>query len=66
MSGKLELYLVIYFSMLCVDVNFNSGLPEEIRNVLHLPFGQLMAYGHSISRGLNPDLPENLNAVVIL
>ena len=49
-----------------VDINFDSGLPEEIRNVLHLPFGQLMAYGHSISRGLDPDLPENLNAVVIL
>lgn len=49
-----------------VDVNFDSGLPEQIRNILHLPFGQLMAYGHSVASGLNPDLPENLNAVVIL
>jgi len=49
-----------------VDVNFDSGLPEAITQVLHLPFGQLMAYSHSMSVGLNPDLPENLNAFVIL
>jgi glutamine---fructose-6-phosphate transaminase (isomerizing) len=49
-----------------LDVNFDSGLPESIRQVLHLPFGQLLAYSHSMAIGLNPDLPENLNAVVIL
>jgi glucosamine--fructose-6-phosphate aminotransferase (isomerizing) len=49
-----------------LDVNFDSGLPEAVRQVLHLPFGQLLAYSHSMATGLNPDLPENLNAVVIL
>jgi glutamine---fructose-6-phosphate transaminase (isomerizing) len=49
-----------------VDVNFNSGLPEAVQQVLHLPFGQLLAYSHSMAGGLNPDQPENLNAVVIL
>ncbi len=49
-----------------VDVNFASGLPEAVQQVLHLPFGQLLAYSHSMATGLNPDLPENLNAVVFL
>jgi len=48
------------------DLNFSSGLPEEIRNVLYLPPLQLMAYYRSIAKGLNPDQPKNLNAVVEL
>lgn len=43
-----------------------SGLDEAIRNVLYLPVGQLIAYQRSISKGLNPDLPHNLDAVVKL
>jgi glucosamine--fructose-6-phosphate aminotransferase (isomerizing) len=43
-----------------------SGLDETIRNVLYLPVGQLIAYQRSISKGLNPDLPHNLDAVVKL
>lgn len=48
------------------DLNFNSGLPEEIRNVLFLPPLQLMAFYRSIAKGLNPDQPKNLVAVVKL
>ena len=48
------------------DVAFDSGLPEEIRNVLYLPVLQLMAYYCSVVKGLNPDQPKNLNAVVEL
>ena len=48
------------------DLNFNSGLPEEIRNVLFLPPLQLMAFYRSIAKGLNPDQPKNLVAVVEL
>jgi glucosamine--fructose-6-phosphate aminotransferase (isomerizing) len=48
------------------DVSFASGLPEIIQHILHLPFGQLLAYSRSIASGLNPDLPEKLNAVVVL
>jgi glucosamine--fructose-6-phosphate aminotransferase (isomerizing) len=48
------------------DLCFNSGLPEEVLNVLYLPPLQLMAYYRSLARGLNPDQPHNLTAVVQL
>jgi glucosamine--fructose-6-phosphate aminotransferase (isomerizing) len=48
------------------DVSFNSGLDEAIRDVLYLPMGQLVAFERSLSKGLNPDLPQNLDSVVIL
>lgn len=48
------------------DINFESSLPEEIRNVLYLPPLQLMAYYRSVAKGLNPDKPKNLEAVVKL
>jgi glucosamine--fructose-6-phosphate aminotransferase (isomerizing) len=48
------------------EVSFNSRLPEPIRNVLYLPVPQLMAYYRSIAKGLNPDQPHNLTAVVKL
>jgi len=49
-----------------VDVAFESHLPEEARNVLYLPPLQLMAYYRSLAKGLNPDKPQNLTAVVQL
>jgi glutamine---fructose-6-phosphate transaminase (isomerizing) len=49
-----------------VDVAFGSELHETIRSVLYLPFGQIMALGRSLAKGLNPDRPENLDAVVFL
>ncbi len=48
------------------DVVFNSSLPEEIRGVLYLPVLQLMAFYRSLAKGLNPDVPTNLTAVVKL
>jgi glucosamine--fructose-6-phosphate aminotransferase (isomerizing) len=48
------------------SVQFKSGLDEAIRNVLYLPVGQMIAYERSLSKGLNPDLPNNLDAVVKL
>ncbi len=48
------------------DVIFGSGVSEAARNVLYLPVGQLLGFEHSLSRGLNPDLPHNLEAVVKL
>lgn len=48
------------------SVVFNSGLPEAVRNILFLPIGQLLAFEHALSKGLNPDLPENLQAVIRL
>lgn len=48
------------------DVNFSSGLPEAVRNVLYLPPLQLMAYYRAVAKDLNPDIPQNLSAVVKL
>jgi glucosamine--fructose-6-phosphate aminotransferase (isomerizing) len=48
------------------DVEFRSGIPEEVRGVLYLPVLQLMAFYRSVAKGLNPDRPKNLTAVVQL
>jgi glutamine---fructose-6-phosphate transaminase (isomerizing) len=48
------------------EVCLGSGLDEAVRNVLYLPVGQLIAFERSISKGLNPDRPSNLDSVVKL
>ncbi len=48
------------------DVCFKSNIPEEVRGVLYLPVLQLMAFYRSLAKGLNPDRPNNLTAVVKL
>jgi glucosamine--fructose-6-phosphate aminotransferase (isomerizing) len=48
------------------DVAIGSGVPESVRGVLYLPVLQLMAFYRSVAKGLNPDRPENLTAVVKL
>jgi len=48
------------------DIAFTSNLPEALLNVLYLPPGQLLAFERSIARGLNPDEPHLLDAVVRL
>lgn len=47
-------------------VAFHSDLDEAVRDVLYLPVGQLIALARSLSKGLNPDRPTNLDTVVIL
>jgi glutamine---fructose-6-phosphate transaminase (isomerizing) len=47
-------------------VIFESGLPETVRSVLYLPVVQLLGYYKAVSKGLNPDQPHNLTAVVEL
>lgn len=42
------------------DVSFSSGLPEPVRGALYLPALHLMAYHRALSRGLDPDVPNNL------
>ena len=46
------------------DVQMDSGADEAIRDVLYLPIGQLLAFERSLSKGLDPDRPNNLDAVV--
>jgi len=48
------------------QVCFQSGIPEAARGVLYLPVLQLMAYYRSLAKGLDPDQPANLTAVVQL
>jgi glucosamine--fructose-6-phosphate aminotransferase (isomerizing) len=48
------------------DVPLASGLPEAVRNVLYLPVLQFVAYYRAIAKGLDPDRPHNLDAVVRL
>jgi glucosamine--fructose-6-phosphate aminotransferase (isomerizing) len=47
-------------------LNFMSGMAQSLQNLLYLPVGQLLAYYRAISRGLDPDRPKNLTAVVKL
>ena len=49
-----------------ISVKFETGLDEAIQNILYLPVGQMIAYERSISKDLNPDLPNNLDTVVKL
>jgi glucosamine--fructose-6-phosphate aminotransferase (isomerizing) len=48
------------------DVAFGSGVAESVRGVLYLPVLQLTAFYRSLAKGLNPDRPANLTAVVKL
>lgn len=48
------------------DITFSSGLPEGLRDALYLPVLQLLAFRRSLAKGLNPDRPHNLEAVVML
>lgn len=57
---------VIALSETSGDIEFNSQLPESVRNVLYLPTLQLIAYYRAMAKGLNPDSPHNLTAVVKL
>jgi glutamine---fructose-6-phosphate transaminase (isomerizing) len=48
------------------DISFESRIPESVRGVLYLPVLQLIAFYRSLAKGLNPDRPKNLTAVVQL
>jgi len=43
-----------------------GGLGEGERGLLYLPLLQLMAYHRALAKGLDPDMPHNLTAVVTL
>jgi glucosamine--fructose-6-phosphate aminotransferase (isomerizing) len=47
-------------------VTLASGLPDLARSVLYVPVGQLVALARSLAKGLDPDRPNNLDAVVKL
>jgi glutamine---fructose-6-phosphate transaminase (isomerizing) len=47
-------------------IELHSNLPEYYRAVLQLPVLQLLAFYRAYKNGLNPDQPNNLDAVVRL
>jgi glucosamine--fructose-6-phosphate aminotransferase (isomerizing) len=47
-------------------IAFDASISEIALNVMILPVLQLLGYYHSLSKGLNPDQPTNLNYVVYL
>jgi glucosamine 6-phosphate synthetase-like amidotransferase/phosphosugar isomerase protein len=61
-----QLASVLSLAEIRSEVKFRSGLAEAVRNILYLPVGQLKAFKRSVSKGLDPDRPTNLDAVVKL
>jgi glutamine---fructose-6-phosphate transaminase (isomerizing) len=57
---------ILHISEAGGEVAFQSGLSAGACNILCLPIGQLMAFERSIQKGLDPDHPHNLDAVVRL
>jgi glutamine---fructose-6-phosphate transaminase (isomerizing) len=49
-----------------VSLSFDSEIAENARGVLYLPPLQLLALERAVAKGLDPDLPRNLDAVVHL
>ena len=47
-------------------VVLNSGLSEWERGALYLPLIHRLAFAHALAKGMNPDRPENLSAVIRL
>lgn len=48
------------------SIAFESGLPVQARDVLYLPPLQMLAFERAIAKGLDPDRPRHLDAVVQL
>jgi len=48
------------------EITFGSGVDEAVRDLLYLPAGQLLAFERALGKGLNPDRPRHLEAVVHL
>ncbi len=57
---------ILSFGESSTDVAFTSRVPEVLRGILYLPVGQLLGYERAMVRGLDPDRPHNLSAVVKL
>ncbi len=57
---------VISFGESNADIACESGLSESVRTVLYLPILQMMALHRSLKKGLDPDKPHNLSAVVYI
>lgn len=63
---RLQQARILSLAESAADVALDSGIPEAVRNVLYLPVLQLMAFYRAIGKGLDPDRPTHLDAVVKL
>ena len=52
--------------ILADSIIFDSGLDEIVRSALYMPPFQYLALGRAVAKGVNPDQPRNLTAVVYL
>lgn len=57
---------ILSLSEKTADINFDSGLNTNMSDILFLPLLQVLAFERSLAKGLNPDRPNNLEAVVVL
>lgn len=48
------------------DVAFGTAIPDSLRNPLYLPVVQRLAFERALAKGLDPDRPHNLQAVVTI
>ncbi|MEZ4633281.1 MAG: SIS domain-containing protein [Deinococcales bacterium] len=48
------------------EVNFYAELDDHLNQVLYLPLGQYLAFEKAMSKGLDPDRPQGLTAVIVL
>jgi glucosamine--fructose-6-phosphate aminotransferase (isomerizing) len=48
------------------DMHWHSTLDDLLQGIIALPLLQSIAFARATSRGLDPDNPHNLNAVVVL
>ena len=48
------------------DMHWESAIDDALQGIIALPLLQTIAYARATSRGLDPDNPHNLNAVVVL
>jgi len=48
------------------DMHWESTIDDALQGIIALPLLQTIAYARATSRGLDPDNPHNLNAVVVL
>jgi glucosamine--fructose-6-phosphate aminotransferase (isomerizing) len=66
MGGKTLIMLPGTGELGQATVNLPANLPVWAMPILYLPVLQSMAYARSIQKGLDPDNPRNLSAVVFL
>ncbi len=72
--GKLGANILVFGESIegeiCMNADYHIAVPEGFGDIynsfLYMPLLHLLAFHKSISKGINPDNPKNLTAVVTL